>query len=116
MKKFLIFLVSIVVVVCIGLTTYYFVRNNEIITIKTKEIYCNAGDVIPLKSLGIKIEKANVSKKTTFNYNAGGDEVTKMIKYDEATKSFLVSAQEGGDVTLVIRTSNKKFIKLFIQN
>ena len=109
MKKFLVFLVSIVVVVCFGLTTYYFMRNNEIITIKTKEIYCNAGDTIPLKSLGISIEKANISKKTTFNYNAGGEEVTKYIKYDEESSSFVVSKENAGEVTLVVRTSNKKY-------
>ena len=109
MKKFLIFLVSIVVVVCVGLTTYYFMRNNEIITIKTKEIYCNAGDTIPLKSLGISIKNANISKKTTFNYNAGGDAVTKFIEFDEQLNSFVVSQQNGGEVTLVISTSNKKY-------
>ncbi len=109
MKKFLIFLVSLVVVVCVGLTTYYFMRNNEIITIKTKEIYCNSGDVIPLKSLGINIEKANISNKTKFDYNAGGDNVTKYIRYDEASASFIVSNENGGDVTLVISTTNKKY-------
>ena len=109
MKKFLIFLVSLVVVVCVGLTTYYFMRNNEIITIKTKEIYCNAGDTIPLESLGIKLKNANISKKTTFNYNAGGDDVTKFIKYDENTNSFIVSEDNAGEVKLVIRTSNKKY-------
>lgn len=114
MKKFLIFLVSLVVVVCVGLTTYYFMRNNEIITIKTKEIYCNAGDAIPLKSLGISIEKANISKKTTFNYNAGGDDVTKYIKYDEQLDSFVVSNVNAGDVTLVISTSNKKYANFTI--
>lgn len=109
MKKFLIFLVSIVVVVCVGLTTYYFVRNNEIITIKTKEIYCNAGDTISLDSLGINIKNANISKKTTFNYNAGGDEVTKFIKYDESINSYVVSNTNAGDVILKIRTSNNKY-------
>lgn len=109
MKKFLLFLVAIVVVVCASLTTYYFVRNNEIITIKTKEIYCNTGDTIPLGSLGINIKKANITKKTTFDYNAGGDDVTKYIKYDANTSSFVVSNEHGGDVTLVIRTSNKKY-------
>ena len=84
-------------------------RNNEIISIKTKEIYCNAGDTIPLKSLGISIEKANISKKTTFNYNAGGEDVTKFIKYDEESASFVVSQENAGEVTLVIRTSNKKY-------
>ena len=109
MKKFLVFLVSLVVVVCVGLTTYYFMRNNEIITIKTKEIYCNAGDTIPLNSLGISIEKANISKKTKFDYNAGGEDVTKFIKYDEESASFVVSQENAGEVTLVIRTTNKKY-------
>ena len=109
MKKFLLFLVSLVVVVCLSLTTYYFMRNNEVITIKTKEIYCNAGDTIPLKSLGINIKNKNISKKTAFNYNAGGDEVTKYIKYDEQLNSFVVSSTLGGEVTLVISTTNKKY-------
>ena len=109
MKKFLIFLVSLVVVVCVGLTTYYFMRNNEIITIKTKEIYCNAGDTIPLNSLGINVKRANVSKKTTFNYNAGGEDVTKFISYNSEINSYVVSQENAGDVTLVIRTSNKKY-------
>ena len=109
MKKFLVFLFSIVVVVCLGLTTYYFMRNNEIITIKTKEIFCNAGDTIPLKSLGIKIEKANISKKTKFNYNAGGEDVTKYIEYNEESSSFVVSNEYAGEVTLVISTTNEKY-------
>ncbi len=109
MKKFLVFLVSLVVVVCAGLTTYYFMRNNEIITIKTKEIYCNAGDTIPLNSLGIKIDKANVSKKTTFDYNAGGENVTKYIEFDAESQAYVVSQENGGEVTLIIRTSNKKY-------
>ena len=114
MKKFLLFLVSIVVVVSISLTTYYFVRNNEVITIKTKEIYCNAGDIIPLKSLGISIKNANISKKTTFNYNAGGVDVEKFIKYDEESNSFVVSEENAGEVKLVIRTSNKKYADFII--
>lgn len=109
MKKFLVFLVSIVVVVCLGLTTYYFMRNNEIISIKTREIYCNAGDTIPLKSLGISIEKANISKKTKFDYNAGGEDVTKYIRFDTESKAYMVSQENGGDVTLVIGTTNKKY-------
>lgn len=114
MKKFLIFLVSIVVVVCVGLTTYYFMRNNEIITIKTREIYCNAGDTIPLESLGIKISKANVSKKTTFNYNANEEENEEFIKYDAKLKSYVVSQENGGEVKLIIRTSNKKYADFVI--
>ncbi|MBE5741087.1 MAG: hypothetical protein E7351_00950 [Clostridiales bacterium] len=113
MKKFLIFLVSIVVVVCIGLTTFYFLRNNEVITIKTTELYCNAGDIIPLDELGIEIKKANKAKKTTFDYNAGGDEVGKYIKYNADINAFEVS-DKAGDVSLLIKTSNKKYGKFTV--
>lgn len=120
MKKFLIFLVSLVIVVCLGLTTYYFMRNNEIITIETKEIYCNVGDTIPLNSLGIEIKKPKKSKKTTFNYNAGGEEVTKYIEYKSELNSYVVSNDNAGEVTLVISTTNKKYddfnIKVHIGN
>ena len=57
MKKFLVFLVSIVVVVCLGLTTYYFMRNDEVINFSTKEIYANVGDIISLDDLGYGVTK-----------------------------------------------------------
>ena len=106
MKKFLIFLVSIIVVVCLGMTTYYFLRNDETINFKTKEIYCNAGDIITLKELGFERKKSD--KDTTINYNAGGDAVTNMVNYD-ADKGYYVVGNMGGDVTLIIKTTNKKF-------
>lgn len=106
MKKFLIFLVSIIVLVCVGMTTYYFLRNDETINFKTKEIYCNAGDIITLKELGF--ERTKDHKDTTINYNAGGDAVTSMVNYD-ADKGYYVVGDQGGDVTLLIKTSNKKF-------
>ena len=89
MKKFLIFLVSIVIVVCLGLTTFYFMKNDEIITISTKEIYCNAGDTISLESLGIVRKKAN--RKTTFNYNAGGEKVEAAIKFDKEKGYYILN-------------------------
>lgn len=106
MKKFLIYLVSIVVVVCLGLTTYYFMRNDETINFKTKEIYCNAGDIITLKQLGYTRVKAD--KDTKINYNAGGETVTSHVAYD-SEKGYYIVGQNGGDVTLIIKTSNKRF-------
>ncbi len=106
MKKFLIFLVSIVVCVCLGMTTYYFLRNDETINFKTKEIYCNTGDVITLSELGYQRIKAD--KDTKIDFNAGGVQVTDFVKYDQ-DKGYYIVGQNGGDVTLVIKTSNKKF-------
>lgn len=107
MKKFLVFLVSIVVVVCFGLTTYYFMRNDEIIIVHTKEIFCNAGDIISLDAFKIEVKKPN--KKTTYNYNAAKAEVTDIISYDEESGCYLVSETAGGEVELVISTSNKNY-------
>lgn len=107
MKKFLIFLVSIVVVVCVGLTTFYFMKNDEIIVIETKEIYVNAGDTITLEELGFSRQKA--SKKTTFNYNAGGEDVKSAVCFDDSKGYYVVNGSVAGDVNLVITTSNKKY-------
>ena len=112
MKKFLIFLISIVVVVSLGLVTFYFLRNDEVITVGTKEIYCNVGDTISLNDLNIKIKKS--TKKTTFNYNAGGEEVTDLISFDKDKGYYIVSNTKGGDVDLLITTSNKKYSRFKI--
>ncbi len=112
MKKFLIFLVSIVVVVCVGLTTFYFLKNDEIITFGVKELYVNAGDTISLEELGLTRKKAN--KKTTFNYNAGGEEVTSAIRFDDEKGYYVVEGNTAGDVKLVITTSNEKYSEFTI--
>lgn len=107
MKKFLVFLVAIVVVVSLGLTTYYFMRNDEVIVVETKEIFCNAGDLISIDELKISRKKAH--RLTTFDYNAGGEEVSKLINYDETAGGYIVSEQAAGDVTLVIKTTNNNY-------
>lgn len=112
MKKFLIFLVSLVVVVCVGLTTFYFLKNDEIITFEVKELYVNAGDTISLEELGFSRKKA--SKKTTFNYNAGGDAVKSAICFDSKKGYYEVKGAVAGDIKLVITTSNKKYSEFTI--
>ncbi len=114
MKKFaafMSFLVAIIVVVCLGLTIHYFLRNDEVINFNTKEIYCNVNDIITISDLGKTVTKEN--KDTSYNYNAGGEEVTSKIKYDTKTGYYHVG-DEGGDVTLVITTSNKNCAKFKI--
>ncbi len=112
MKKFLIFLVAIVVVVSFGLTIYYFVRNDEVINFTTKEIYCNVGDIIKQDELGLTVKKRN--KKTKYNYNAGGEDVTDKVEYDTEHNQYVVKTQVGGDVSLTITTTNKKHSKFEI--
>ena len=106
MKKFLIFLVALVVVVCFGLTIYYFVRNDEVIMFNTKEVYVNVGDIVTLDDLGYNVKKQ--SKKTTYNYNAGGEEVASFVEFDVNHGYYVVNNTKGGDVVVTITTSNKK--------
>lgn len=105
MKKFLVFLISIVVVVSFGLVTYYFLRNDEVINFKANEIYCNVGDIITINDLGKSVKKA--SNKTKYNYNAASEEVVDAIAFND-NKGYYV-AKKGGDFEVVISTSNKKF-------
>ena len=111
-KKLIIFLVVVVGLLTVGLTTYYFVRNNERISIEVEQIYCNTGDEISLSSLGIKVKNQNTGKKTQFNYNAGGEKVTNLIRYDASKKAYVVNGEQGGVVEVVISTTNKKCSKL----
>ena len=105
MKKFLIFLISIVTVVSFGLVTYYFLRNDEVINFKTTEVYCNVGDIVTVADLGKTVKKE--SNKTTYNYNAGDETVVAAIKFD-TQKGYYV-ASKGGNYEVLISTSNKKF-------
>ncbi len=104
MKKFLVVLVGIVVAVCISLTTYYFLRNDEIINFTTKEIYCNVNDIISVNELGLNVKRKN--KHTSYNYNAGGEDVTTYVEYQN---DGYYLAKKGGVVDVVISTTNKKF-------
>ena len=106
MKKFLVFLVAIIVVVSFGLTTYYFMRNDEVIHVETKEIFCNAGDTISLSDL--KISRFKKHDGTKFDYNAGSEEVVENIFFDAKTKCYNVADDFGGDVKVVISTTNKR--------
>lgn len=107
MKKFLVFLMSIVVIVSFGLVTYYFLRNDEVINFKNNEIYCNVGDTISIADLGKSVKKA--SHKTKYNYNAGDETVVSSVTFDDK-KGYYV-AKKGGDFEVVISTTNKKFAK-----
>jgi len=106
MKKFLIFLVATIVTVCLGMTFYQFAKNDEVIKVNTQTIYINYGDKLSLDDLGFSRKEA--SKDTKINFNAGGKEVTSIIKYDATTKSY-IPTEKGGATTIKISTTNRKY-------
>ncbi|MBQ8522481.1 MAG: hypothetical protein IJ458_02315 [Clostridia bacterium] len=106
MKKFLIFLVAIITTVCIGVTFYQFAKNDEVITVNTQTIYINYGDKLTLDDIGFSRKEA--SKETKIDFNAGGDEVTSIIKFDELSGSYIPTSK-GGSTTIKITTTNRKY-------
>lgn len=106
MKKFLIFLVATIVTVCIGIIFYQFAKNDEIIKVEAQTVYINYGDKLSLDDIGFS--RIDASKDTKINFNAGGDEVTSIIKYDEVTKCYIPTSK-GGTTTIKISTTNRKY-------
>jgi hypothetical protein len=106
MKKFLVFLVAVIATVCIGITFYQFAKNDEVIKVNTETIYINYGDKLSLDDIGFSRKEA--SKETSINFNAGGDEVTSIIKYDELSGCYIPTAK-GGATTIKITTTNRKY-------
>lgn len=111
MKKFLIFLVSTIIIVCLGVTFYQFAKNDEVISVTGETIYINYGETLSLDDIGFSRKEA--SKDTKIDFNAGGDEVTSIIKYDEVTQSYIPTTR-GGSTTIIISTTNSKYKRLAI--
>lgn len=106
MKKFLAFLISVIIIACLGIVFYQFAKNDEVINVNAQTVYINYGETLSLDDLGFSREEA--SKDTKIDFNAGGEEVTSIIKYDEATKCY-VPTQKGGSTTIKISTTNRKY-------
>ena len=106
MKKFLIYLVVILVAVSVGFTVFYLVRDNETISISTSNIYMRDGDKID------DLEIIYENKKSFSDYE--------VISSDESIASYdkekgLLTAHSGGVATITFRTSNEKFRNLSCQ-
>ena len=112
MKKFLVFLVSLIVVICLGMTFYYFAKDEEVIKFKTTTVYLNVGDSISLEELGFS--HTHKKQETKINFNAGGDAVKAIISYDSSLERYITTAQ-GGSTSIVITTNNRKFKRFEIK-
>ena len=105
MKKFLMYLIVLVVCLFVGFTTYYAVQNKEsfaLVEIQAGGYICinvedskNIGDILvherPYKTTTVKIESSNPS----------------VVEYIEGTNT--IYATSGGVSTITITTSNKNY-------
>lgn len=107
MKRFLVFLIVAIAVTSLGLTIYYFSKDNEVIFINNTQISVNVGDTFSADGL-LKFE--NASKYTKVDYNGVQDESVLTYKKNEG----FYAAIAGGETKIVITTSNRSYSNLVI--
>ena len=102
MKKFLAILLSIIVVVALGFTVFYLVRDNEEIYLSTSSIYVAKGETFD-------IDINFVNKKSYTNYEIIIDK-SNVVQYNEESENFVALA--GGYTKVLFRTSNVNYRNL----
>ena len=107
MKKFLVYLLVIVLTVSVGFGIFYLVRDNEVISISTASIYKDAGE-----SFTLDIDHQNKKSYTEITVTSSDDSIVKG-EYDAKNGQFKATAVSGGVARINVRTSNAKFRNLW---
>ena len=102
MKKFIVYLLVIILTVSLSFAVFYLVRNDEVITISTSSMYVDKGDPFT-----IDITDQNKKEYTDVTINISNEDV---VKYDETKKEFI--ALSGGVSRINFKTNNVKFRNL----
>ena len=108
MKRFLVFLVVAIAVVSLGLSVYYFTKDNEVIYINSTYITLNQGNTIKTDDL---LTFKNASKYTKIDYSGVKDKT--VLSFNDAEKYY--TAIDGGETEIVITTSNKQYRSIVIK-
>lgn len=99
MKKFLVYLLVIVMTVSLGFAIFYLVRDNEVISISSASIYKDVG-----QKFTIDIDHRNPKKSTTIDITTSDAAI---VSYNDSNNEF--KAESGGVARINFRTSNTKF-------
>ena len=108
MKRFLMFLVIAIAVTSLGLSIYYFAKDNEVIFINNTQLSVNAGDTFKADDL---LTFQNASKYTKVDYSGVKD--SKVLTYNK--KEGYYAAVKGGETKIVITTNNRAYSSLVIK-
>ena len=103
MKKFIVYLIVIILAVSLGFAVFYLVRDNEVISISSASIYKDAGE--PFQ---IDVNHQNKKSYTTITVSTSNASV---VSYDKNTNTFHANA--GGVARINFRTTNAKFRNLW---
>lgn len=102
MKKFLAIMLSIILVVALGFTVFYLVRDNEEIYLSTSSIYVSKGD-----DFNIDINFKNKKSYTDYEVIVANSNI---VKYNEDSQNF--TAIDGGYTKVLYRTDNVNYRNL----
>ncbi len=112
MKKFLAYLLVIVLTVSLGFAVFYLVNDNEVISLSTTSLYKDAGSTF---ELSLDMKKNN--SYTTIEVMTSDESVVEIVDEDinigkEIAKATFV-AKTGGVARINFRTNNSKFRNLY---
>lgn len=107
MKKFIVYLMVIIVTVSLGFAVFFLVKDNEVISISNASIYKDVGDKFTLD-----INHEHKKSYTDITVTSSNDEIVKG-KYSEKDGKYSATAVSGGVARINVRTSNVKFRNLW---
>jgi len=107
MKKFIVYLLVIILTVSLGFAIFYLVRDNEVISISSASIYKDAGD-----SFTLDINHTNKKSYTEITVSSSDEDVVNG-SYDKKNGQYKANALKGGVARINVRTTNAKFRNLW---
>lgn len=102
MKKFIVYLLVLIIVVSTGFAIFYLVRDNEIISVTQASMYMDKG-----RTFQIPLNHKNANNSTEISVSTSSDQVVKVL----GNGSFL--AVGGGVARINFRTTNVRFRNLW---
>ena len=96
MKKFIVYLLVIVLTVSLGFAVFFLVRDDEVISISASSMYVDKG-----QNFTIDITHNNKKSYTDVTISTSNEEV---VSYDEKTNQF--TAHNGGQARINFKTNN----------
>lgn len=105
MKRFLVFVIICIVTLSLGLTTYYFLRDNEVILITDSYFELNV-----LETFAVSVEHINKNPNTKINFESLHPEI---VEYNPVTELF--EAKSGGRAIVRVTSTKSDFKPVTIE-
>lgn len=107
MKKFIVYLLVIILTVSMGFAVFYLVRDNEVISISSASMYKDVGD-----KFTIDINHINKKSSTELSVTSSDEDIVDG-RYDSKNGTYTAEAKSGGVARINVRTTNAKFRNLW---